>query len=108
MHVLLVYITTQDKSEARKIGAALVKNRLAACVNILEGMESIYWWQGKLEEGHECVLIAKTVEEKFSELQAMVLELHSYSCPCVISVKVEAGNPDYLAWIAAECGSQHA
>ncbi len=103
MHALLVYITTQDKSEARKIGAALVEKRLAACVNILDGMESLYRWEGKLEEGRECVLIAKTMSDKMPELQKVVLEMHSYSCPCVVSFRMESGNPDYLNWIAEEC-----
>ena len=96
----LVYITTKDKSEARKIGKELLEAHLAACVNIIEAMNSLYWWEGKLQDDQECVLIAKTKESLVGELIEKVKSLHSYSCPCVLSVAIQDGNKDYLEWVS--------
>ena len=86
----------------RAIGKALVAERLAACVNILPGMESHYWWNGKIEESRETVLIAKTRDDARHALQDRVLAMHSYQTPCVIFLPVTGGNPEYLDWIARE------
>ncbi|MEX0720514.1 MAG: divalent-cation tolerance protein CutA [Balneolaceae bacterium] len=96
-----IYITTSTKKEARAIGRVLVEENLAACANILEGMESIYKWKGEIEEATECVLIAKTHQSRVKKLTKRVLELHSYDCPCVISLPLseEEGNDEYLDWI---------
>ena len=97
-----VYMTAASKDEATNIGRELVSARLAACVNIIEHMNSIYRWEGKMEEAAEVVLIAKTVESKVPQLIEKVKSMHSYSCPCIISLPIEAGNPEYLEWIKAE------
>ncbi|OGB88599.1 dihydroorotate dehydrogenase [candidate division WOR-1 bacterium RIFCSPLOWO2_02_FULL_46_20] len=97
-----VYITTKDKAEARKIGRVLVESRLAACVNIIDKMESIYWWQGKIEQGNEAVLIAKTKEMLMPKLIAKVKALHSYECPCIVALPVSNGNKQFLEWIENE------
>jgi periplasmic divalent cation tolerance protein len=104
MTVHLVYITAGSREEARRIGQALVAERLAACANILEGMHSIYWWEGNLEEADEAGVIAKTRHDKLEALTARVRALHSYDCPCVVALPISAGNPAYLQWIAAETG----
>jgi periplasmic divalent cation tolerance protein len=100
--VTLIYVTAPDEAAARAIGHAIVAERLAACANILPGMRSIYWWQGKLEEAAETVLILKTVVSATERVIARVRELHSYEVPCAIALPINAGNPDYLAWIRAE------
>jgi periplasmic divalent cation tolerance protein len=97
-----VYMTTVGKDEAARIGRELVSTRLAACVNIIEPMHSIYRWEGKIEEAVEAVLIAKTLESKVPQLIEKVKSMHSYSCPCIISLPIEAGNPQYLEWIKTE------
>ena len=97
-----VYMTAGSREEAERIGRALVEERLAACVNILDGMQSFYWWQGKIEEGRETVLIAKTREALVDSLSERVKALHSYDCPCVIALPIEGGNADYLAWLLGE------
>jgi len=97
-----VYITAADRNEALSIGRALVAERLAACVNILDGMTSLYWWNDKMEQGQEAVLIAKTNDELVGRLTQRVRELHSYDCPCVVSWPIAQGNADYLRWIEAE------
>ena len=98
----LVYITTKDKAEARKIGRELVKERLAACVNIIDRMNSLYWWEGKIQDDLEAILIAKTKESLVKELIEKVKSLHSYTTPCIISLPILDGNKDYLAWLAKE------
>lgn len=99
MHVRFIYITTKDKKQAHDIGQVLVAERLVACVNILDGMESIYWWEGKIQKGNEAVLIAKTTREKVRDVINRVKELHTYECPCVVSLPVESGNENFLKWI---------
>jgi periplasmic divalent cation tolerance protein len=100
MTVRFVYMTAGNLEEAQKIGRELVSAGLAACVNILPRMESIYVWEGKLEEASEVVMIAKTVEARVADLIARVKSLHSYSCPCIVSLKVEDGYPPFLEWVA--------
>lgn len=97
-----VYLTTRDRDEALRLGQALVEERLAACVNILPAMTSIYWWQGALETAHEAVLIAKTRADLLPALTARVKALHSYDTPCVLALPILEGNPDYLAWLGRE------
>lgn len=97
--IVLAYITTKDKREARSIGKKLVEKRVAACVNILDGMESHYWWEGKIESANEAVLIAKTSVDKQKALLAAVKSLHSYSVPCVLFLPVSSGNKDYFRWL---------
>ncbi len=100
----LVYITTANSDEAASIGRALVEKRLAACVNIINPMSSIYWWEGKVEQGEETILLVKTLERHLSRLTAEVKRLHSYDCPCVavLDIRADVGNGDYLQWIANE------
>jgi len=102
METQMVYITTATKDEARVIGKALVAERLAACVNIIEGMNSMYWWQGEIQDEQETVLIAKTRAARVEALTERVKQLHSYDVPCVVALPIRAGNPDFLAWIEAE------
>ena len=98
----MVYMTAADEDEARRIGRALVEEKLAACVNVIPGMRSIYRWRGEVHDDREVVVIAKTREALVEALVARVKELHSYDCPCVVALPIVAGNPDFLAWIEAE------
>jgi periplasmic divalent cation tolerance protein len=98
----LVYITAASMDEARKLGRALVEERLVACVNLIDGMASIYWWQGAVEEASEVVVIAKTTAGRVRAVVDRVKALHSYNVPCVVAVPIESGNPDYMKWIARE------
>jgi periplasmic divalent cation tolerance protein len=97
-----VYMTAGSREEARRIGRTLVEERLAACVNIIDGMNSMYWWQGAVQDEQETVLIAKTRAELLERLTERVRALHSYSCPCVVALPIEGGNPAYLQWLADE------
>ena len=100
MQVNLVYMTAGSIDEARSIGKALVESKLAACVNIIEPMHSIYVWEGELQEDTEVVMIAKTTEGRLNELIETVKSLHSYDCPCVLAIPVPKGNKAFLDWIA--------
>lgn len=97
-----VYITAPDKADALRIGRALVHERLCACVNVIDGMTSVYHWQGAIEESSEAVLIGKTVHANVDRVIERVKQLHGYECPCVVSWPIDAGNPDYLDWLRAE------
>ncbi|MCH8883279.1 MAG: divalent-cation tolerance protein CutA [SAR324 cluster bacterium] len=97
-----VYITASDEAEAARIGEALVRERLAACANVLPGVRSFYWWEGEVQDGREAVLILKTQAALVDRLVQKVQSLHSYSCPCVVALPIENGNPDFLRWIGSE------
>lgn len=96
---VLAYITTKDKSEALSIGKQLLEQRLAACVNILPEMQSLYWWEGKMDSSNESVLIAKTTRCLSTDLIQFVKKIHSYSVPCVLVLPVATGHEPYLKWL---------
>ncbi|MFC3677180.1 divalent-cation tolerance protein CutA [Ferrovibrio xuzhouensis] len=100
--IVLLYCTAASVAEAEKIAEAVVGQRLAACANIIPGMTSLYWWQGKLERGEEAVLILKTRASLAEAATAAVKAAHSYSVPCVLPLDTAGGNADYLAWLLAE------
>jgi periplasmic divalent cation tolerance protein len=95
-----LYITTADAGEARRIGRALVEERLVACVNIMDAIHSLYWWEGSVQEDGEAAMIAKTRADLVERAIARIRELHSYECPCIVAYPLVAGNPDFLRWIA--------
>jgi periplasmic divalent cation tolerance protein len=101
----LLYVTAASMDEARRIGRTLVEERLVACVNLIDGMKSIYRWQGAVEEGSEVVVIAKTTAGRVGAVIDRVKALHSYAVPCVVAVPIESGNPDFMKWIAHETAS---
>lgn len=100
----LIYITAASRDEALILARHLVEERLVACANILDGATSLYWWEGKVQEDREAVLIAKTRSAQADAVVARVKALHSYSCPCVIALPIIGGNPEFLAWIDGQTG----
>ena len=102
MSACMIYVTTSTREEAIGIARQLVESRLAACANVLSAVTSIYWWQGALQEDSEAVLIIKTRRDLLDAVTAKVKELHSYDCPCVVSLHLGGGNEDYLEWITKE------
>ena len=99
-----VYMTAASKEEAAMIGGKLVEENLAACINIFENITSVFMWEGKLEQDTEVAFIAKTTADKVPELVEKVKSLHSYDVPCIISLPVSNGNPDFIEWIAESVG----
>jgi periplasmic divalent cation tolerance protein len=98
----VVFITAKDHEEAQKIAKDLVKKRQAACVNIVPGMNSHYWWKDKLEAAEESLLIVKTKESLLPEVIKSVKKLHSYRIPEIIALPIVDGSRDYLEWIDSE------
>jgi len=97
-----VYMTVGSFEEAKSIGQILVGQNLAACVNLLENMTSIYKWEEKLEESQEVIMIAKTRKTLMPKLIETVNSLHSYDCPCILELPIQGGNPDFLSWIKSQ------
>ncbi len=102
----IIYITAGDMEEAKKIGRALVEERLAACVNIFP-ITSIFRWKGNIDEAQEFGIIAKTKSEKVKEIEKRVKEIHSYEAPCVVSFRMDEGSADFLKWIKESVEEQH-
>ena len=99
---VFVYTTYPSIVEAEQAGRSLVERRLCACVNILPGMVSLYWWQGKIDRGDEVVMIIKTRAGLGESVRVAVKEMHSYTTPAILVLPIESVDPDYHAWIVAE------
>lgn len=102
MRALLVITNAPDRAVAEKIARHLVEARLAACVNILAGCESVYRWQGAVESASEVPLLIETQESRFEAVQEAIRKLHPYELPEVVAVTIDRGLPQYLQWLAAE------
>jgi periplasmic divalent cation tolerance protein len=94
----IVMTTAGSRDEARRIAEALVDRKLAACVNIITKVVSIYRWKGKVEEAEEWMLLIKTAS-KFAPVRDAILEMHSYELPECLSISIEEGSPEYLKWL---------
>lgn len=100
--ILLVYCTAPDPDTARELAHTLVEERLAACVNVLPGLRSLYRWQGRVHEDAEILLLMKTTAARYPALQERLRALHPYELPEIVAVSVSAGLPTYLEWVAAQ------
>lgn len=96
---LLVFTTYPDEAGARALARALVRERLAACVNLLPRMHSIYTWEGEEEEGEEHLLLIKTQAARYPALEAAIRARHPYELPEIIAIPITGGLPPYLNWI---------
>ena len=105
MKALLVYITAPDPESARSMAARLVEERLCACANILGPVESLYWWEGRVENSHEVVIICKTTQSGYPAFEKRVRELHPYDTPCIVALPLTEGFAPFLQWIADETRS---
>lgn len=97
---IIVLITASSQDEAAKLGTALVDGRLAACVNIVTGVRSLFFWDGKTRDEHETLLIAKSRLPLLEELTALVKSLHSYTVPEIIAIPIVGGSTEYLRWLS--------
>ncbi len=100
MHILIL-ITAKNKKEAGKIAAALIKAKLAACVNLVNQVDSLFFWAGKIDKASEILLLVKSRKEKFPQLVKLVKSLHSYEVPEIIALPIIGGDKPYLRWIDA-------
>ena len=102
MSQIIVYVTTSSENEAKEIGQVVVRDRQAACANILGKCTSIFNWEGQLQTETETVLILKTTNQKLDELVMRVKQIHSYECPCIVAMEIQDGNSEFLDWITKE------
>ncbi|HTD28629.1 MAG TPA: divalent-cation tolerance protein CutA [Xanthomonadaceae bacterium] len=102
MSILLVLCTCPDADGAQALAASLVEQRLAACVNVLPNVRSIYRWEGKLDHAQELLLLIKTTADRFDDLKEHIVSMHPYAVPEILGLDVVAGLAPYLDWVAAE------
>ena len=100
--MVFVYTTYPSIVEAEQAGRALVEQRLCACVNILPGMVSYYWWQGQIERGEEAVMIIKTRASLSEQVSSAVKQMHSYEVPAILVLPIETVDAAYLQWMTTE------
>ena len=98
----IVYITTSGDLESKKIAKKLLEEKIAACINIIPTIESIYLWKGKIEQDSESIMLVKTKSEMVEEVIKRVEELHSYEIPCVLEITVNKGSKNYIEWMKSE------
>jgi periplasmic divalent cation tolerance protein len=103
--VCVALTTCPDEGTARRIARALVDDRLAACVNIVPDLTSVYRWEGAVETTSECLLVVKTRRERLEDLRRRLEELHPYDLPELVALPVEGGSSAYLDWVVEETGS---
>lgn len=103
----MAYITTPSKEAALLIGKHLLEKNLAACINILDNMTSLYRWQGKVQEDKECIVIAKTTVQKQGDLMKEVKRNHEYDCPCIVFYPIINGLTEYTDWISSEVNKEN-
>lgn len=100
-----VYVVAPHRDAATAIARDLVGSRLVACANILDGMTSVYRWDGEIKQDNETVLILKTTQQQLPEIIRRICKIHPYDCPCVAAWPITAGNANYLQWIESETAS---
>ncbi len=100
---LLVLSTFPDAATARRIARELVEKKCAACANLLPPVESIYWWEGKVETGNETLAFFKTTASRYEALETSLRQLHPYDVPEIIALPIAQGLPEYLRWVSENC-----
>lgn len=105
MTPFFAYVTCPHRDSAEKIAHELLTQKLVACANLIDGVTSLYRWEGEIRQDSETVLILKTTDDRLPELIATIRKLHDYNCPGVSAWPIAAGNPDFLSWIAGETAS---
>jgi periplasmic divalent cation tolerance protein len=96
---IVIFVAVGNSSDAALLAKSLVEKRLAACANLIPGISSWYWWEGRVNQDQEVLLIIKTSRDKFAALEKEVLRLHSYAVPEIIAVQIVEGSKNYLNWI---------
>ena len=103
MDTVVIFVTCANKKEAESIAKALVKNKLAACVNILDTVKSFFWWEAKIDQADEILLIIKSKKTRLSRIIKLVKSMHSYQVPEIIALPIAGGYKPYLRWIDESC-----
>jgi len=100
---IIVLVTAKDKKQAQNIAKGLLEAKLIACANIIGGVRSLFWWQGKIDSSNEVLLVLKAPKALFKKIVTKVKSLHSYQTPEIISLPIVKGSEDYLKWISSSC-----
>lgn len=100
--VRMVYVTYPTLEGAQRTAKRVLEQHMAACVNVFMAMQTMYWWEGKLEVSNEAVALYKTTESRLDALEAEIRASHPYKCPCIINWPLSGGNADYIEWVRAE------
>lgn len=95
----LIYITAANREEAILLSRELLNMKIVACANIIDHATSLYWWDGEIEQNNENIVILKTMSTHTEKVISVVRSLHSYSCPAIVAVPINDGNPEYINWI---------
>ncbi len=104
MVVVLGYIVCADAAEAQKIGRVLVEEKLAACANVVSGVQSFFSWAGKIQNTEEAILFCKTLSEKIPAVEKKIKSMHTYDVPCICFYEAKSVNPAYKKWIRESLG----
>lgn len=96
---IMILVTAKNKQEAKRIALGLLEAKLIACANIIAGVESFFWWQGKIDASKEALLLIKTKKNLFEKVSAQIKRIHSYTTPEIIAFPIVKGNRDYLKWL---------
>ncbi|SRR6266540_6997893 len=99
---ILVMVTTGGRNDAERLGEGLVVEHLAGCCTVVPMVHSIYYWEGQLKREHEAMLLVKTIESRAEAVQEYIRSHHSYAVPEILQIAIDAGSPQYLAWLAEE------
>jgi periplasmic divalent cation tolerance protein len=100
-HIFLVFVTVPDQKTGRTLTRSILSAHLAACVNLVPGLESHYWWQNKLERSREVLMLIKTTRRHLKGLERLILQKHPYDTPEIVAVPLGRGNSRYLKWLSA-------
>ena len=100
MHIV-IFVTASSKKEAQKIAAGLIKQKLAACVSVLDKVDSVFFWENKVQKAKEFLLIIKSTRAKFKQVAKLIKSMHSYEVPEIIAIPIITGDKSYLRWIDA-------
>jgi periplasmic divalent cation tolerance protein len=106
--LILAYVTAPNRSTARRIGRALVEERLAACVNVWGNIDSVYRWKGTIEQGREVAFVVKTRRALLERMISRIKELHPYETPCVVALSISGGYSKFLQWLWDETAADQA
>jgi len=98
---IVIFVTASSKKEAQKIGVSLIKQKLAACVNIIDKVDSVFFWENKVQKAKEYLLVIKSTRAKFTQIAKLIKSLHSYKVPEIIAFPIIVGDKPYLRWIDA-------
>lgn len=105
IEIIIVLVTVPGVRVGNRVSKGILTSRLAACVTVISGVRSMYWWKGKIAQANEVMLVMKTTKSKYQKLERRIMDLHPYEIPEIIAIPLVAGSPRYIGWVASEVGN---